>query len=728
MSPVVRASLQLLLLLALACGPSDPMPEVRKLQDAGDFEQTIGLLRQIVREDPSHTEASLLLGKALLRTGNAGLAVWPLRKAAEFPDYAVEAGMLMTRAILASGTSLDAVEEIEKVLEIEPNNLNASALLADAHRSTREIEVSLANIERVLELHPTNLAVLVTRVTALIALHRIEEAGASLDAAQASFDAFENDIASRMLARLCVARASFTAERGEMEKAEKHYADCAKQFPTEAAAVTEIVAFYDRIQKSERATEVLERASIELSTDPFRTTLTRRMDALGILGTKEQLLLERAETQHSTEAWFAVADDYVQRGRFDKAIDAFENALSLSPGSPRLSFAYADTLVQAEQFEKAREVANQLEQPKFQSLILGRIFLAEGNSRDALAAFETGIELWPENAVGRFLAGQAAEGVGEFKQAISHYRESFRASPGSSAAGLALAKLYASQGSLKGALQVSGKYLQTPAHYQDPEALLVNIRSAHALALSKLVDKKLARLSKIPGQAAVAVAERASIWAKAGATEQAVGVVEAAGLDLTDSANSIAFRVLIEQLEMLGQHKKIMGPIEVALAAYPDDSIFHELHGRALYAAAQPDQARASYKRALELDAANWRALEGLAVLATAAGDTPRALNLYDRALAADPEDAMTAFAAVALVRETDPDEAAQRLERLLDAHPHAATAANDLAGILADRGELERASIYAARAAWFHLPEAAKTLERIEQLRAGAATAMEPQ
>ena len=61
---------------------------------------------------------------------------------------------------------------------------------------------------------------------------------------------------------------------------------------------------------------------------------------------------------------------------------------------------------------------------------------------------------------------------------------------------------------------------------------------------------------------------------------------------------------------------------------------------------------------------------------------------------------------------------------RFLDLHPRTASAANELAGLLADRGELNRATSYASRAAWFRLPEAKETVERIEKLRAAAAPA----
>ena len=43
MSPVVHATLGLLLLLALACGPSDPLEEIRESHRAGRFADSIGM-------------------------------------------------------------------------------------------------------------------------------------------------------------------------------------------------------------------------------------------------------------------------------------------------------------------------------------------------------------------------------------------------------------------------------------------------------------------------------------------------------------------------------------------------------------------------------------------------------------------------------------------------------------------------------------------------------------
>jgi tetratricopeptide (TPR) repeat protein len=417
----------------------------------------------------------------------------------------------------------------------------------------------------------------------------------------------------------------------------------------------------------------------------------------------------------------------VEHDRFDEALEAFERAISIGVPSPRLRFAYADTLVQAERFDEARKVAMALEQPELRNLILGRALLEEGKPRRALAAFESGIRLWPNNAVARFFAGQAAERVGDFQRATSHYRESFRTNPRTSEAGRALAELYFARGLHDDALQVAARYMR--GHAADPAAYLMSIRIAHAHPGDRdhIVTQGLQRLGRLRGQAAVAVAEKASLLAADGEAEKAVEVVESSELDPTDPANAIAFRVSIEQLGVLGKHEKAAAVAEQALAAHPDESVFHELQGNALRAAGQTEAARAAYERALELDEQSWRALAALAGLAAESGDTTGAIAFYDRAIAAEPEGPAPALAAVALVRETNPAEAARRLEQLLEQHPREAAAANELAGILADQGALDRAGVNARRAAWFALPEAEETVARIEKLRSAAPEASEP-
>ena len=140
-----------------------------------------------------------------------------------------------------------------------------------------------------------------------------------------------------------------------------------------------------------------------------------------------------------------------------------------------------------------------------------------------------------------------------------------------------------------------------------------------------------------------------------------------------------------------------------------------------------PEQAREAFERTLELDPRHARALAGLAELSAEAGARDAALALYDRAAETDPDEPAHGLAAVKLLLDAQATEqAARRLEQLLDRHPREASAANDLARILAERGELDRALELAERAAWFREPEAEVTLARIRELRAEQGRAAE--
>jgi tetratricopeptide (TPR) repeat protein len=715
------AELVLALLLVLACQRSDdPLREIRALQQDGRFEESVDPLRRLLDRDPSLIEANLLLGTALVRTGQPGLAIWPLGRAAETPEHAVEAGMLLTRAMLDSRSASDAVTAIDRVLALEPANPEALTLRAEAYLATSRLADARADIERVLELDPDNLSVLVPRVILLIGLGEVEEAETALESTRAAFERADPELPETMRARLCIATGLFAFEKGDEETAEAQYAECLESFPTDPLAVTETVAHYQRTGRGEEATAILRRAYEESGSTFFRVALARRMGMLGDAGEQERLLREEAELRPSWLAWFTLADLYVHREAWGAAIEAFENALATSPSpSAKLLFAYADTLVQAERYARARQIAQQIEPPELRQLIRGRLLLAEGDAAGSLEAFEAGIRLWPNNPGGRFLAGQAAERLGAFDRASSHYRESLRAGPAQSDAGLALAGLYEARGDLEGALDAIGRYVRT--HPDDPEGYLVAVRIAHRDERHELAAEGLERLARLPGQAPLAVAEEARLVAERGGEAGALEVIERSKLDLTDSANVPALRVMLEQLDGLEDHARADALVQAALEAHPDAAVFHELQGSVLRAAGgDPSLPRAAYDRARELDPENARALVGLAELSAASGDLEGAVALYDRAGAADPEDPAPARAAVQLLLEAGEDERAQeRLERLLERHPREAGAARELARIHAERGDLDRALALAERAAWFREPGSEEALARIRELRA---------
>ncbi len=697
------------MILALVAGsgcspqPEDVLALIRRLHESGNFGDSIEPLQELLDRDPNQPEVNYLLGQALLAIGQTSSAVWSLSKAAESPDYEVQAGLLLTRALLRGRNQQDAITAVDRVLQIAPRNLAALDLRIEALVSADRYEEVLSDIERLLELDPENLRVLIPRALALLGLERIDEAGEALEAANRKLATTERDVSAAMRARLCITGGLFTFEKGDPESAESRYAQCLEEFPTEPLAVQEGARFYDRIGQRERATEIIRSAYDQFPND-FRAMLAGRMHALGEIDEKQRLLLEAAEEDFSPGAWFTLADHYVDRETYPAAIKAFERALERARNPPpMLVFAYADTLVQAGDYTRARQAVEKLDVPVLRDLIEGRVLLAQGDARGALQALESGIRFWPDNPTARLLAGQAAERVGDFERAIVHYRGSMRGGPGRTEAGALLAELYAAQGARRLALDIVRRYLR--GRPRDPEAHLLAVRVAWRLGQHALRRDSLTRLSALPGQAPVAVAEEATMVAAESGPAAAVGFMERAPLDFTHPVAAPALRVLLEQLGALGAHEKAQARVAAAIEVHPKQPVFHALQARALRAAgAPPEQVREAFERALELDPEHAPALAGLAGLAAEGGERERALTLYDRAAKAAPEDPTPAYAAIQrLLAQGRSDEAQRRLVELLERHPRHAGAAVDLAQLLVRRGgDLDRALALAKRAALF--------------------------
>ena len=176
----------------------------------------------------------------------------------------------------------------------------------------------------------------------------------------------------------------------------------------------------------------------------------------------------------------------------------------------------------------------------------------------------------------------------------------------------------------------------------------------------------------------------------------------------------------------MGDNSSAEERIKAALAAHPEEAVFHELNARVLRAKDQPvAPVREAYERSIELDPENVAALTGLAEIAAEAGDRSEAVALYDRATEADPDDAEAPYAAIQLLlvpeptSETETEEVVRRLEEMLRKHPRNGSAANDLAKIFIARKDLDRAMALARRADRFILAiEASETIGWIHLLR----------
>jgi tetratricopeptide (TPR) repeat protein len=238
-------------------------------------------------------------------------------------------------------------------------------------------------------------------------------------------------------------------------------------------------------------------------------------------------------------------------------------------------------------------------------------------------------------------------------------------------------------------------------HGKTPDVYVMGARALAALQRWEEARSAAQLLGKLPDQKASGLAELAAVERAEGGPERAIAVIRKGGLDLTDAANEVALRTLVDASLEAGQVEQALKAVDAALAKRPEQASLYELRGFAYAHADRIDEAKAAYAKALELDAKNAVATAALATLRAKAGDRAGAIQDYDAAAALTEDPAPYLYQAAQLALATgDPQGAERRLREVVRLDPGHVGARNDLAWLLAERGEDLDTAVELARAA----------------------------
>ena len=672
------------------------LEEIRALQDAGLYAETIEQLRELLAEDPDQSEANYRLGTALLRTGQATLALWPLHKAAVSEAYAVPAGLALASTLLGQSQPEEAFEAANGVLQIEPDDERALAIRAQAALAIAEPEQALADAERLVEISPDRYLSL--RAAALAELGRLDEAEQSY--AEIASAAEQLDPLTAWQA--CFAVASFYAEKREdAERAGEQIQRCLEPNPASPAAVRLAVQLYDRLERPEQATATLRRAvEAEPGELRLRQSLADRLLAEDKPDEAEAQLREAAEALETPQAWYALANLQRKAGKPELAQVAIERALELAPGNPEeLRFVLADLLAEQGELEEAERLAGELTEPAYRDIARGRILLERGESVEALAALGSGIQLWPNNAGARLLAAEAALDLGDTERAMIELREATRLGREDNDAALLLGRLYLARGDFESANTLLRRHVEARG-FTGPEAHLLLASVAAQRGRLGEARQWLEELREHEAFEGRAVAELARLKLRASGAQAAIQTLEESGLDLTDPRHEAAARQWIGLLLATGEVERARAWAEQV--AESDSPSLQALRGDLLMDLGQ-ERGRPGGVRG----GAGSRSGVGSRARRTrpagaAGGEPGGGAGLLRTGPAAHPGDPnyayLVASAQLALGRT---EEGASGLRVLLRRNPEHLAACNDLAWLLAERSEdLDLAVALANRAA----------------------------
>ena len=570
---------------------------------------------------------------------------------------------------------------------------------AHAYLKSGQPEKVLADADQILAISPGDESAVGLRGGALVDLDRAEEAEKTfVDLHEEAKGKDDQDGA----ARKCAALATFYRSQKDVARAEETFGKCLQKYPSHPLLQQWVSQFFIDIKKPEKAADVW-RAAVKATPEDLglRARLADTLSSQGRNAEALEVLNEAVELFDTPQAWRMLASFQQKSGNASDARKALESAMERTRNvSAPMRFALGDMLVAEGDLARAEEIAAGLDEPSYQLLLRGSILLADDKPKQALAQFDKGLRLWPNNAGARFLAGRAAQQLGDRKRALDEYREAVRVGETETDAALRLAEIHYSLGQFKAALQFADRHIKKRP-YVEPTAHVIAARSAAGLKQMERAESFLQNLKAEDKTSPTPYIEFAALKRMDGGAAAAVEILTRSELDLTDPANSEALRALASDYLTLGKTADANELVGAAVAAHPDSKPLLDLQARVMLRQARQAETQKIVDRLLALDANYAPALEMKGSIAAASNDSKTALDLFAKAAMADPSNAEYVYLqANTQARHGMLPKALANLERALEIDPGHVAANNDLAWILASDGsDLDKALELAQRA-----------------------------
>jgi tetratricopeptide (TPR) repeat protein len=413
------------------------------------------------------------------------------------------------------------------------------------------------------------------------------------------------------------------------------------------------------------------------------------------------------EASGAVEAKLALADYYVGLKRPADASAVLEK-LSAGPQYWALARAkiadiqYAEGKA-ADAFRTVDEVVAKHPTLVGARVVRGRLLLADGRMDEALRDAQEAVKLEPQNAEGQFLLGAVLEARQDLDGAAKSFAEVLRVNPRATTAQVRLAMIEMRRNALPAAMRLAEQ-----AAAQQPGNLAAQLVLARSLLASGDLDRAAAitqgLLQAAPG--AAQVQNQAGMLAAAKGDRAGARAAFEKALSLNDRlVEPLSALVGLDLVEK--QAARARARIEQRLQKTPDSSVVLALAGRTWAATGDASKSEEFLRRAIEADSSNLDAYSSLAGLYLSQRKPDQAVAELDRLATRQPGAVgPPTLAGLVLQAQGKDEEARTRYERLVEANPHAAVAANNLAWMYASRDEQLDRALQLAQAAKAELPD----------------------
>jgi tetratricopeptide (TPR) repeat protein len=639
--------------------------------DKGQYAEAIIEYRNAVSLDAKFGPARKRLAEAHARTGNAPASLAEYVRAADL---------------------LPADVDVQ---------LNAGSLLLMARRP----EEALARANAALKVDPDNVSALVLRGSALAGLTSFDEALKSFEGAIALDPSRGRTFSSLGLIELA---------RGKQVQAESAFRRAVELSPRDVEVHLALGNFYWAVGRMPDAEQAFQSA---LKLDPSNVAANRFMASLTIVSGRqaeaEPYLQRVADSSTDPAGILVLTDYYLMTGRPKDAIGRLEGLKEADkiPGAQvRLARAYAA----ANDLPKARALVDAILKADASDadgqLLKAQLLLEDGKRDEAFEAVRTATSVNPSSADAQFVLGRMYVERGDNAAAQRAFQEVLKINPRAAAAQVQLARLQTQAGQTGVSVQNAEEAARN--NPTNAGARLEVVRSLIASKEFGRAESEITRLrTDFPSVASVHVQEANLALLRKDYRRAQAALEQAEKLDPKSLETLASWLALdLEQKNTTGARTRLEARLQKESS--PDLQL---LAGRTYLAMKDSAAAEKALRAVIEADPSRLAPYEMLGQLYLSEDKLDLAMKEFE-ALSRRQDNPVSSITMTGMILEQRGrvDEAMKRYEEVLARDPQAGTAANNLAWILADRGENLDRALQLAQVAVAAAPETPQVIDTL--------------
>ena len=622
--------------------------------------------RNAVAAAPNSENARFKLAESYAAQNQLPLALLEYTRAADLNPKFAEAQLKAGNLLLLSRQFADAKARARKILEYEPDHPAALLMLGNAMAGLGQVEEAVAANTRAATLDPKN-------------------AGMHLNLGALSYIS------------------------GDVKQSETAFLRAVASAPESVGAHVALANFYVIVGRSDDAERVANTAlKLDASHVAANQLLASIYLASGRSAAAEPLLQKAASVANDVRTKLALADYYIGEKRTDEALAL----LGKLAGEPR-AFASAVGRIALIQLAAGRsadatvtlDAVLKVEPKAAGALALkSHISLANRDVAGARAFAEAAVAADQRSTRALFALAMVEQATGQNDQARKSLLGVLHIDPNAAEAAVELAKIHLARKEIDNAVQFANQAVKAAPRFLDARLIRLRTLIVRPSDAARADAELKTLLTLFPTSSEVQLARAALATSRGQHAIARQAFERAMELNPTD-VQALEQMVGIEV--RAGRTADARRQVDAALAKSGPSASLLIVAGKAYSADGDNAAAERHFRRAIELDPTMLEAYGALAALYIAGGRLPEAQREFiELAKRQSKKSAPPTMVGILFEAQRDFASAVEWYKKALQIDPRAATAANNLAWLYADRGENLDDAVLLAQAASAALPK----------------------